>query len=388
VGPGWAPRPKVSFVVTSRNDGFGGDMLRRFRLFANNLLSLAEKHHLTGELIVVEWNPPSGPRLHDVLQLYALSDEFPIRYIEVPPAVHHTLRNADVLPLFQMIAKNVGIRRATGQFICATNQDILFSEELIAFLASEALDPGTMYRIDRTDVRAEVPEQLPVSEQLAWCLRNVLRVNGKYGTFEVPWWDVWRDPDMSVRMLRALGRKWKKLVARRGASHLDRRALEFRRFLGRIFRGIGSAIKHPSRVHTNACGDFTLLSAGQWHRLRGYAELPLYSLHVDSLFCYAAVAEGLRQEILRPPARIFHMEHASSWAVMTPEEKLKWFSSKPWIDYSLLCDVQDHMLRQARAVEFNAATWGFGNLEFSETVVGRQETYAVVAESSYSGRGW
>ena len=54
----------LSFVVTTRNDNHGGDMLRRFQIFAETLLEQANRHSLAGELIVVEWNPPAGPRLH------------------------------------------------------------------------------------------------------------------------------------------------------------------------------------------------------------------------------------------------------------------------------------------------------------------------------------
>ena len=36
------------------------------------------------------------------------------RIIQVPAELHRTLKHAEALPLFQMIAKNVGIRRAHG----------------------------------------------------------------------------------------------------------------------------------------------------------------------------------------------------------------------------------------------------------------------------------
>jgi len=36
-----------------------------------------------------------------------------------------------------MIAKNVGIRRTRGEFVLATNIDVLFDEGLIAYIASD-----------------------------------------------------------------------------------------------------------------------------------------------------------------------------------------------------------------------------------------------------------
>src|SRR5881397_795571 len=90
--PDTLPPCRVSFVVTSRNDDFGGEMLRRLRLFTENVLQLANKHQLESEIIVVEWNPPPGPRLHDVLKLRVTSDVCSIRFIEVPPEAHRALR--------------------------------------------------------------------------------------------------------------------------------------------------------------------------------------------------------------------------------------------------------------------------------------------------------
>jgi hypothetical protein len=56
-----------------------------------------------------------------------------------------------------MIGKNVGIRRARGQFVLATNVDILFSDELAEYLASRRLERGRMYRSDRYDAMSDVP---------------------------------------------------------------------------------------------------------------------------------------------------------------------------------------------------------------------------------------
>lgn len=381
-------------------------MLRRFRLFADNLLTLSKTYGLSGELIVVEWNPPPGPRLHDVLQVYAKSDEFPIRYIEVPPEVHASLRNSDVLPLFQMIAKNVGIRRAHGEFICATNQDILFSDQLIEFLASADLNKTCMYRCDRTDVRAEVPEDLDVRGQVAWCRKNIIRVNGRYGTFRVPWWNMVREPRTAVDLVKLIPEVLPGMIARlnfrrkrrrkKVSSVLEiiRRGLQRLRWgggrllaaLGRLLRGGGELLMIPSKskLHTNACGDFTLLAREHWFALGGYPELALYSLHVDSLFCSMAEATGLREVVLHPPNYVFHMEHGSSWAIMTPEEKLRWFSIKPWVDYGMLCDIQNYMARTAHPIECNSPNWGFGDLNLMEIVIGCEQEK--VAQSALSTR--
>ena len=67
----------------------------------------------------------------------------------------------------------------------ATNIDILFSDELAAFLGSQQLRPDRMYRIDRHDAMSDVPAGAPIEEQLAYCRSHLIRVNRREGTFEV-----------------------------------------------------------------------------------------------------------------------------------------------------------------------------------------------------------
>ena len=60
--------PRLSVVVTGRNDDYGGDFRSRFELFAQTLLTQFEELGLSGELVIVEWNPPSDrPRLADAV---------------------------------------------------------------------------------------------------------------------------------------------------------------------------------------------------------------------------------------------------------------------------------------------------------------------------------
>ncbi len=341
---------RVSFVVTSRNDDHGGDMLRRFRIFAEGLLNLANRYRLSGELIVVEWNPPPGPQLHDVLNLRTRSDTFSVRFIEVPPEAHTEIRNSDVIPLFQMIAKNVGIRRARGKFVVATNPDLIFSDALISFLATGELRRDVMYRIDRYDVPGGIPEDASLDEQLAWCAANVLRVHRKRGSFAVR-------PSLRVRVRR---RSVVDLFG--GVRKLFRPQSAFRRALWEL---LALADTVP-RIHTNGCGDFTMLAREQWFALRGYPELPVWSLHLDSLLCYMAVASGLRERVVPPPAKIFHSEHQSSWTVMTSEQRLRTFAVKPWIDTSLVDELWRHMYRTRRPLDFNTEGWGLAEWPLKE----------------------
>lgn len=372
------PKCRVSFVVTTRNDGFGGGMLDRLDAFVHCLLALANRHGLDGEILIVEWNPPEGPRLHDVLELRETSDRMAIRFLEVPPRIHHSLRNSDEIALFQMIAKNVGIRRARGEFIVATNQDILFSDSLIEYLAHGELDRDEMYRIDRWDVPANVPRTPPIDGLLTWCDANLIRVHRWYGSFDLlgretdrfAFSDVTRWLEVFAREVRNLHRA--RRISLEGLRNLLRR-LDPRRLL--------HARSGP--LHTNGCGDFTMLSRDRWHALRGYAEFPLFSMHLDSLLCWQAAAAGARQHLLRTPHRIYHIDHAHSWVTMDWREKLETFVRKPWLDLGVLRQVQAEMLSGGGDLTINGADWGFGGETLPEVEIrgGRKYTTAAPRET-------
>ncbi|HEX5269647.1 MAG TPA: hypothetical protein VFW33_04125 [Gemmataceae bacterium] len=174
----------LSVVATSRNDDHGANLQRRMQTFVNSFVAQCKRHDFAAELILVEWNPPADrPRLAQALRWPADTAPCQVRIIEVPEALHRRLAHADALPLYQMIAKNVGIRRARGRFVLATNIDILFSDELIACLKRGGLEEGKIYRIDRTDVETDVPVDAPVDQQLAYCRTHHLRLNTALGTF-------------------------------------------------------------------------------------------------------------------------------------------------------------------------------------------------------------
>lgn len=175
----------LSVVVTSRNDGHGGDPLARLQAFVNTFDAQCRRFGLDAELVVVEWNPPADrPRLHELVRRPA-NCVFDLRFIEVPEALHLSLPHPHVMPLFQMIGKNVGIRRSRGRFVLCTNIDIIFSNELVSLFASRALRPGVMYRVDRHDIESDYPVEGTLDEQQAYCSGHHLRVHRSFGTFPV-----------------------------------------------------------------------------------------------------------------------------------------------------------------------------------------------------------
>jgi hypothetical protein len=523
--------PYLSIVVTTRNDDHGGSLLRRTQTFVNALIGQCKRHQLAAELIVVEWNPPPDrPPLHEALHWPADTSPCQVRFIEVPESAHTRFSHADALPLLQMIGKNVGIRRARGRFVLATNIDIIFSDELMSFLAAKKPDAKYMYRIDRHDVMADVPANATVEEQLAYCVRHHLRVNARGGTYSLNsaggvlrqqddivsadsgialgqgWYGLewesgtpfrWAGPDAelaiaggersgplllevepgpgvgsgpfvltardekgspvaevtvndrslvaldvgpsrsprTLRMDSAAGGNptpedlriinfrvfrcaWDKkfspptlvvplppaIGVLRKILGVIRRAAEngpvitvwvpvphmVRRFLRLFFRTRAEEPREPQEpqerqeprpvyevgphvryLHTNACGDFTLMAREHWFALRAYPEWDLYSFHIDSVFCYAAHHGGVREYLLEQPMKIYHIEHGSGW---TPEGAGQLFQRLrekgiPWLEYKDLASLAFLMRRLDCPMIFNGENWGLSEIELRETVL-------------------
>ena len=594
-----SPQPYLSVVVAARNDDHGGNLRGRMQVFVDAWINHCRRHGLDSELIIVEWNPPAErARLAQALRWPVDSGPCRVRIIQVPGEIHARYRHAAALPLYQMIAKNVGIRRARGQFILATNIDIVFSDEIMSFLASRRLEKGRMYRVDRTDVMGDVPVDGTLDEQLAYCGSHILRLCAREGVFRLTpdglrenepqdivapeagihfgagWFPVERydaaecfrymerdaeavadtppgggilamdvepgpglgEPPYILQVVdedgaqvaewtiegRATlklavppapgGRRRLRVIAPGGLYPIvhDPRILGFRFFrmawsdweskpppapefsllratlqqcrtfitlvrsrgvkysLGEAFRaasrltrshggaspgapatlsptaeGEGAAVGtdsgtpafrvlatrmsrpavapapdddagrlwpakvavtrppavdwpatlarwkrqiadmgEPVCLHLYACGDFTLMAREHWLEVRGYAELDLFSMHLDSMLCYAAHHAGAREEVLTPEMRIFHIEHGtgSGW---TPEGQDAMYTriasvGLPSVAYEDLTGLIAQMRMLHAPVIFNSQEWGLAKIALPE------EEPAVVAPATAS----
>ena len=174
--------PYLSVVVATRNDDHGGDPLKRLQALVHTFAAQCRLTGLSAELIVVEWNPPHGRQR--VAELLRVPEDmpFPVRFVEVSHTVHSRLLHSDVLPLFQMIAKNVGIRRARGEYVLATNIDIIFSTSLVESLAARTLEPSRLYRVDRHDIQSDLPIDASLDRTMDFCRSHQLRVHYRSGT--------------------------------------------------------------------------------------------------------------------------------------------------------------------------------------------------------------
>jgi len=342
--------PYLSIVAVSRNDDHGGHLLERMQLFIDSAHEQFNRYHLPAELIIVEWNPPADKKpLSEVLSIPRNTDFFTTRIIIVPEELHKTFRHSDRLPLFQMIGKNAGIRRAKGEFILATNIDILFSDELVAFLSKKRLDPAVLYRADRLDIFSPFTEWYRhyFSSSLTflkeYCRTNIIRINKKYGTFpskkQTGFWKYW--------------------------YYKARSFFDFYIYK-QYFPNYRVDVPFFRYIHANGCGDFTLLSKEKWDEFRGYPELEMFSWNIDSLLLIIAYHFGIREIDLQPPRNIFHIEHdyGSGWTPGSGEKLLFERIEKQqipvlsWADCVQISRLLAKMGPKKEYITFNDPDWG------------------------------
>jgi hypothetical protein len=129
----------------------------------------------------------------------------------------------------------------------------------------------------------------------------------------------------------------------------------------------------PAFLHTNACGDFTLMAREHWFELRGYPEFDLFSMNLDSVLCHSAHHAGFREEVLQNPLRIYHIEHGtgSGWTPEGQAELFRRLSARDiqWLDYPDFVAMAEQMRRFASPLIFNRENWGFAEVELEETIL-------------------
>lgn len=145
----------LSLVITGRNDGYGidfdGRFLRALQFNARELTARAIPH----EFVFVEWAPLADrPLLLDVVQQSGVViDPRTLRWIVVDPRYQTAVLQNPRLRYLEFFAKNVGIRRAAGDFILSTNSDVILGRHVLDVLQAGALAPRTIYRAQRYDLK-------------------------------------------------------------------------------------------------------------------------------------------------------------------------------------------------------------------------------------------
>ena len=132
---------KKSVILTSRNDNYGGNLHKRTTMA---LKSLIENHD---EVIFVDWKTVNGEGVISNIK-HDLPQTGKLKYIQVPKEfLKEKYPHIADYTIIESIGRNIGIRRASNDYIISTNIDIVTTP-----LKDSILKENVFYTVPRRDV--------------------------------------------------------------------------------------------------------------------------------------------------------------------------------------------------------------------------------------------
>lgn len=327
------PDLPLSIVITTRNDTHVERMEERTQAFIDGIYHQAETFGRRVELIIAEWNPPKD-RVSMAAQ-YRFPAEHPLvsaAIVTIGNDLHQQYQYAASLPLYQMIAKNAGIRRARGRYILVTNVDILFGDSMFDLITSpDRLRPGALYRANRWDVDRKILDAPDIGSMITACQDNCIRRNTRQGATETSW--ICCDWNEESNQFELANYTW-----------------------------------FPD-LHTEGCGDFQLMDRDSWFRVGGYCEVDAFSMHIDSLFALTCHHAGIEEVDMADEHLHFHIDHS-----LGDEVKPSVYLTRDKMELKhpsmmTLYNLHASMTTLGSAYAFNEDGWGFAATDLPITRV-------------------
>jgi len=294
--------PKLTIFMNGRNDNYGGDLNERAKYSLTSMIDTFD------EVIYVDWN--GDPNVKPLASILDLPKTGKLREIVVPRELASELtdKNPNAQKVCEVLARNIAIRRATGDILVSTSLDIIVPgrEELDEFIENE-WEKDTMYTISRRDI--------DISE--------VRKLLGE-GPFE---------------------KNLNRIRAELAKVHGERRGVQPNRM-------------HPADAFSliNCCGDFQLAHRDIWHDIRGFESDMIYACFADtSVQKKAWVYQHGLEAKYSPP--LFHINHATTGG----GSDLKTGKAKS--------AVNDHNMVMRRSKSINDDNWGIPNVDLKENVI-------------------
>lgn len=242
---------KISAVIVSRNDNYGGHLNERATYCFNSAINTYD------EVIYVDWNSPTNSLLYDIKDNINFKGNF--KHFVISPEIASILTKYDfnAQKCCEVLARNIGLKRATGDWLISTNIDIIHPKREELEKTLNQVDPNTFYTISR--------------RHTDWA--QIKEFHG--GEINFSEWDSLRD-------------------------HLILNSEE-RYFEEATVNGDDYSI-------INCCGDFQIAPKNIWESIRGMEEDLIYSLYADTNVQKKAAMHGFGLKALYSPA-LFHIEH-------------------------------------------------------------------------------
>jgi hypothetical protein len=152
---------KISVVIIGKNDDYGGNLTHRFTHCLNVLTQSFD------EVIYVDWKSNGKTLIEEVIENIERKDKIK-SYIVTEQDIQNNNPEYIDYSIVEVIARNIGIRRSTNDWILVTNVDVLIEN----FDLSE-FNKETLY----TSARIDVPEEVHINYTNSIELLNFIKEN-------------------------------------------------------------------------------------------------------------------------------------------------------------------------------------------------------------------
>lgn len=258
---------RVSAIMCGRNDNYGGRLNERATYCFNTMLSTFD------EVIYVDWNTDGERILTDELDIRVNPDR--LKIITVTPQMCRELMGEKYEKsnkCCQVLAKNIGMRRATGDVLVSTNIDIIppkraYLEDLI-----NEMKPDEFITIAKHDVDVDQLHKIFEQTKSYTDLRDILPL--QYGV----------NPISSRLIIPRLAMDKSTLMSLPPTAH------------------------HTASSIICACGDFQMASRDLWFKIRCFEESMIKRLYDDSIVQYKSILAGATVRATNFPP-VYHLDH-------------------------------------------------------------------------------
>ena len=242
---------KITAVIVSRNDNYGGHLNERATYCFNSAIDTYD------EVIYVDWNSPTHSLLYDIKDNINFKGNF--KHFVIPPEAAKQLTNFDPYAQIccEVLARNIGLRRAEGDWLVSTNIDIIHPKRDELEKTLNQIDQNSFYTISRRHTDwAQIKE-----------FHN--------GEIQFDEWNNLREH----------------LIDNSEERHFEE-----------------TTVSGDNYSIINCCGDFQIAPRHVWESIRGMEEELIYSLYADTNIQKKAAMHGFGLKALYNPA-LFHIEH-------------------------------------------------------------------------------
>lgn len=245
---------KISAVIVSRNDNYGGHLNERAIYAINSAIDSFD------EVFYIDWNSENHSLLYDIENNLQFKGN--LKHIVITPEIASMFTSYDphAQKCCEVLARNIGIRRATGDYIVSTNIDIIQPKREDILKVIEEKGPDSFTTISRREVEWDYIKEF------------------QGGDYNFANWSAFRDDAYKTSVPR-------------DASNID-------------------TTPNDEYSLINCCGDFQLASKKVWYDIKGFEESLIYPLFADTNVQKKAKVLGYSLSGQYSPP-LFHINHGS-----------------------------------------------------------------------------